>query len=908
MSEVIGRDSELTRLDAAVDAVGSGRGAVLLVVGRAGIGKTRLVEHVVARSVEHGLPVARGTCVPDEGAPALWPWWQALGDRPALAARLDLDGGAEVSPQLSAARRLREYDLLLREVTGTVVLEDLHWADESTLTLLRLAVSRPGLLVVATYRDDEQRPALRAAVAHLRRDSATEVLAPRPWTVDEVAAFVGGRVDPSWVPVLHRVSGGIPLFVGELLAALLAADGTGPAPKSGAWPLGVPEHLRGIVAAQLDGLPDEVRELVTACSVVGADSAPDEVSVLVDAPVDTVLRRAEAAGGLLRCGDRIAFTHALVRDAVYDGVPAVDRVRLHRDLAEAIESGVLVGESVTHRLRSVTDGASRAAAVRACRAAAAKAASRLAYDRAADLLDAALGVLREPCVDLLLEAADMHYRAGRSEEALRRCETAVALEASPDQLVRAALTVRGIDDASPRLIPLCDKALDVVADDAGRARVLAQRALAMTQVVHADQAEEPSRVALALAERTGDPLAIADALRARQQVLAGPWWVTERLELARRMLALGADGPPDGELWARVWRIDAALQLGTIAVLDDELAHLRLYADRIGWLNAHWHYHRSAGVRAVLVGAFDRAEEEADQALAVAEQLGDFSAIMLDVAFRMELRRLQGRGGELAAKVARLTTIGRSLPVVDASVGRFLADVGDLDTARELYERLRPVLPTLARDGRWLPTVAAAAVLARALDDRETAEALYVELLPMEGYYLASGAGTVVCIGSVSRQLGRVALFLGNRDAAIRHFEDAITMDSRIGALPFRAKAEVALAEVLVEGRGTEITRAARLAGQAAVTARRLGMAPTVAAADEVLRRARQAQHEAAPLTAREREVLRMLAVGAPNRAIAEKLVLSERTVETHVSNVLGKLGVANRAQAAAWVAENGFT
>ncbi|HVK26651.1 MAG TPA: LuxR C-terminal-related transcriptional regulator [Actinokineospora sp.] len=906
MSEVIGRDGELTRLNAAVDAVAAGRGAVVLVAGRAGIGKTRLVEHVVARSAQLGLPVGRGNCVPDEGVPALWPWWQALGDRPALAARLEIDGAADVSPQLTLTRRLREFDLLVRELSGAVVLEDLHWADESTLTLLRLCAGRPGLLVVATYRDDEQSHALRAAVAHLRRDPATEMLMPGPWPPAEVAAFVAGRAHPSWVPVLHRVSGGVPLFVGELLAALLAAGG-GPAPASGAWPHGVPEQLRGIVAAQLDGLPDDVREVVTACSVIGADSAPDEVAVLVDASEETVLRRAEAAPGLLRCGDRISFSHALVRDAVYDGVPTADRVRLHRELAEAIESGGLVGESVTHRLRSVTDGASRAAAVRACRDAAQKAVSRLAYDRAADLLDAGLGVLRVPDIELLLETADLHYRAGRAEEALSRCESVAALAASPGQLVRAALTVRGIDDAAERLVRLCDKALTVVDDDAGRARVLAQRALALIQIVHVDQVEEPSRTALAMAERTGDPLAIADALRARHQVLAGPWWVVERLDLARRLLDLGSTAPPDGELWARVWRIDAALQLGTIPVLEDELAHLKLYADRLGWLNAHWHHHRTSGVRDLLLGAFDHAEDHADRALAAAEQLGDFSAIALDTAFRGELRRLQGRGDELVPQIRELSRHG-SMPVVSATVGRFYLDIGDTDAAREQFERLRPVLPTLPRDGRWLPTVCAAAVLACAFDDAETADPLYRELVPLAGYYLAAGAGTVACTGSVSRQLGRVAAFLGDRDAAIRHYENAISMDTRIGALPFRAKAEVALAKVLVDGRAPEIARATKLAGQAAVTARRLGMVPTMAAADAILRGARQARNDAVALTGREREVLKLLAVGAPNRAIADQLVLSERTVETHVSNVLGKLGVANRAQAAAWAAENGFT
>ncbi|MBC6451442.1 helix-turn-helix transcriptional regulator [Actinokineospora xionganensis] len=909
MPGVIGRATELTRVDAALAAAAAaGRGAVLLIAGPAGIGKTRLVDSLVTRAAERAIPVARGNCVPDEGAPALWPWWQALADRPELAARLDLDTDAD--PGLSVAARLRAFDSLLRELSGqarVIVLEDLHWADESTLALLRLAVGRPGLLVAATYRDDEQGPALRAAVEHLRRDASTALLTLGPWGDAEVAEFVAGQADPSWAALLRRVSGGNPLYAGELLTALTAA-GLGRSPATARWPLGVPEQLRGIVAARLDSLPPAAARVARACAVIGVDSTAEEIAMLVGESPDAVRAGADDARGLLRQDGRIAFGHMLVRDAVYGCVSTSDRLRWHRKLAEAVESGALPGESVTHRLRSITDAESRSAAVRACRDAAGKALSRLAYDRAAELYDAAAGVLRvdDPDrVDLLLDAAEMWYRAGRADDAVDRCEAVASLDPAPDRLVRAALTVRGINGAvSSRLVLLCDRALSG-ADDVGRARVLAQRAIALADVVHHDQAEEPSREALELAERTGDPLALADALRARQQVLSGPWFVAERLELARRMLALGPKALLDGELWGRVWRIDAALQLGSMAALDDELAMLKLYADRVGLPNALWHYHRMCAVRSVLLGAFDLADEQADQALAMGRQLSDPSAEGLDIPFRAELRLLQGRAAEKLDAVSELVSLA-PMPVVYAQMGRFLLDSGDPDGALALFERLRPSLPDLPRDGRWLPTVASGAVLAAHLGDADTARRCYEELLPTAQYYQAAGSGTVICVGSVSRPLGRVAAALGWRDEAIRHFENAIAMDDRIGALPFRAEAEVALAEVLVGGGRAEIARAGRIARQAAVTARRLGMPPTVARADAVLAEVRRAQHDAVPLTAREREVLTLLAVGAPNRTIADKLVLSERTVETHVSNVLAKLGVANRAQAATWAVENG--
>lgn len=917
---LVGRSAELAELDRALDAARAGRGSVVLVGGPAGIGKTCLVGELVERAGAGGVPVLRGRAMPEEGTPALWPWWQALRPYPELAARLDGQGdAAALSPEVSRGERLRGFELLLRalaERAGTglaVVLEDLHWADESSLRMLGLAAGHPGLLVVATYRDDEQTEALRATLTQLRRDGSTTAITLRPWGSSEIKSVVDGVAHASWVPLLARASGGNPLYVHEMLGALADAGlANSPAPASGGWPLGVPEQLRGIVTDRLGRLAEPVRAVVRACAVIGADWSVPAAARLCGISPEEVLDHVDAAAGLLVPG------HELVREAVYATIPKARAVAWHRRLAEAIEAGELPGETVTHRLRSITDDASRDAAVDACRAGAALAMGRLAFDRAIGLLDAALGTLAgqdhpdrvlRRC-ELLLDAADAEFAAGLVEAAVRRCQTVVEPAGRldrPDLLARAALVVRGTQGpVSVPIMALCDSALAALPGDASvwRARVLAQRVLATLDAVANADAEEPSREALELAERTGDPLATADALRARQQVRSHPDGVTERLELARRMLELGAAGPPDGELWARLWRVDAALQLGSMSTVDEELTRLGLLADRLGWPIAYWHLHKLRAARAALLGQFTLAEEECERMHRAALRTEDVSAIGLVLALRLELRGLQGRHAELVADARDFADRAASLLIAQAHIGVFLLEAGDLDAAWRCLGRIRPALDVLPHDGRWLPIVTDAGVLAAVLGDQEVARYCYAALLPCAGYYQASGSGSLVCGGSLSRHLGVLAAALGRPGDAERHLTEAIAMDDRIGALPYRTLSEIELADVLAAG---EPARAAALAKSAATTARRLGMALALRRGDEILRRVEQARQEAVSLTPRERDVLVRLARGSSNREIAEELVLSERTVETHVRNVLAKAGVANRAQAAVWAVEQGL-
>jgi hypothetical protein len=160
-----------------------------------------------------------------------------------------------------------------------IVLEDLHWANQATLTLLCQGAGRAGLLFVATYRSTERSAALRDALITLGRNGSTHLLL-RAWSGDEVALAASAAL-PGWHPVLEQVGGGNPLFVVELLRALEQDGLSGqPPPADGSWPLGVPGNLAGITATRLARLSDEALEAVAVASVLGIECGHAEISEL----------------------------------------------------------------------------------------------------------------------------------------------------------------------------------------------------------------------------------------------------------------------------------------------------------------------------------------------------------------------------------------------------------------------------------------------------------------------------------------------------------------------------------------------------------------------------------------------------------------------------------------------------
>jgi hypothetical protein len=223
----------------------------------------------------------------------------------------------------------------------------------------------------------------------------------------------------------------------------------------------------------------------------------------------------------------------------------------------------------------------------------------------------------------------------------------------PDLLAQAALVVHGMGDLyANRTIPgLCERALALLSTDehVTRARLLAQLAVGLAEAEGGARPAELASTALREAEDSGDAQAILEAIAARHLAVSIPHTVEERLRLGRRAIELGAAAHhPIAALWGRLWRVDAALQLGNLAEVDRELAAIDRVARERRSALAAWHHRRLSACRYALAGDFPAARAANEAARDIAEQFGDFSMLGVYFAFQVQLAAARGAIDELA--------------------------------------------------------------------------------------------------------------------------------------------------------------------------------------------------------------------------------------------------------------------
>jgi DNA-binding CsgD family transcriptional regulator len=931
----VGRDAELAELAARLDAAAGGAGGLVLVSGPAGIGKTRTVEEAVARAAG---PVAWGRCVDDPGAPPLWPWRRVLRDLPAVGAAVagalaDVDrAGAGADPDAARFRlAAAASDALVAcaAATGLVlVLEDLHWADESSLRLLRFLAGdlpRSHLLVVGTHRDRTggDRP-LDAALPELLRAPGTSSLRLGPLTEDDVRAALPATATPDVVRAVHRRSGGVPLYL-RAVARAPGADG------------GLDGHaeLRALVRTTLSALPPAALDLLDAAAVLGEEVDAERLAAVTGHPADAVagdLDAAVGAGVLAPVPDapgRRRFAHAVVREAVYAELAPSVREALHRRAAEALErlagdDDTAAGPVVGHWLRAASGPAALLRAATWARRAAAGATRSLAFEEAARFLATALdaaeraGAAPGDRAELLLELATAEFRAGRSGEALAHATAASDLAAAcgrTDLLGPAALTVQDVAAPGfpPAVLRMCERALAdpvLAARPALRARLLAQTASVLADAGRVTASAARSAEALELAEACGDPQAVVDAVRARMKGRPTALGRDERLRLG--LLAIehaAATGQPLAELWGAKWRIDAALEGGDTATAEDELARVSALARRTRLPLVRWHDLRLRASYVALSGRFAEALALNEQARAVgaAELAQDLSAAGMSGAFLYQYAMVTGNDVDLDGQAVPLLDLADDVPIVQASRAVVALVGGRRDEAADRYAALRPRVG----DPDFVESAGVAETLVPLVEEFGDAEAAgavapIVAGIAARGPVDAAGAG-VYCCGSLEVLLGRLAAVRAEWDDAVAHLEEALRVDTRTGARPAAVNDRVGLAGALLErGHAADLPRVRELARAAAAEARRLGMPGPERRAAALAERAARAPRSADPLTAREREVAGLVAAALTNRQIADRLVLSERTVESHVRSALAKLGLANRTELATRVGGGG--
>jgi DNA-binding CsgD family transcriptional regulator len=477
-----------------------------------------------------------------------------------------------------------------------------------------------------------------------------------------------------------------------------------------------------------------------------------------------------------------------------------------------------------------------------------------------------------------------------------------------DLQARAALVLHGIGTlelVSP-LRRLTEDALREVGErDPGlRARLLGQLAAVLEFAGRPERNGVLSREALQLAERSNQADALVAALHARHAATTGPDGVDERLALAGRLTEVAEDSELGVQaLWGRLWRVDAHFQRGELPLLPTELDELEVLVDRVRQPLFRWHLLLNRASLAHVTGAFADAVTFATAAY-VAGRVEQHAIVESHYRNMLGYVAVEtGNADRIEEALAEADRVPPAAPpIVSARAMWFQLALGRRELATRRFEQLMAAYARLPKSGLWLATSAYLAGAAAELGTAEQMATLLRALAPYHRLFVAPGAGVAVCFGSVARQLGMLAAGLGAWPDAERYLLEAAEQDSRAGALPFAAHAQVALAEVL--RRRSDHRRAAELARFAARTAASLGMKPLGERAGRVLKEVRAA---APALSRREVEVAGAVARGLTNREIAAALHLSDRTVENHVQHILDKLGFSSRSQVAAWAVHQGI-
>ena len=552
-----------------------------------------------------------------------------------------------------------------------VVLEDLHWADQASLFLLReLAAELPEsrLLVLATARDGAGDP-WRTALGDLARLPARRTLRLAALNEAALAAIMKGAgvtVTPL-SRMVHARSEGNPLYVTTLARLLAREPGYLADEHALSRIVGSSAEVSGLVRSLLRGLDDDAAAVLAAASVLGeVFDLPLVAAVGQPAgEVRAALAAAEQRGLVSPLPGRPGswrFTHALVRDGIYADIPEDQRIWLHQRAAAALEPLARQapgrgGEVAAHLLLAAPGPAALRQAAGWASAAAAAATAALAFEDAARYPTTALAAADRAGAPgdsgaaagravLLIELATAEYRAGQFADSLAHSVAAAdtaGLAGRPDLVAAAALVLRGVGHAAvaTTLLGLCDRALaEGACPDGLRAQLLAQRAAALAELADLAAADTESAAAMAAAEAAGDPVAELEAIRARVAALAAPQHRAERMRLGTHAIQLATTtGQPLAVVLGRKWRIDAAYQLANLDAVDAEIGQIAQLADATRLPLIRWHLLRQQASRAALAGQFAEARKQSWAAYRLAVRLQDLSGAGL-VLF---VRRSPGR-------------------------------------------------------------------------------------------------------------------------------------------------------------------------------------------------------------------------------------------------------------------------
>jgi DNA-binding CsgD family transcriptional regulator/tetratricopeptide (TPR) repeat protein len=981
----VGRQTESRALSDALARAVDGDQVTVLVGGEAGIGKSRLMSELVAEARRRGARSLLGGCVELSGGGI--PFAPLVDMLRALAAEVgpdDLDellgpARAEIGrlipelgdaggPQLAGERDpTRILELVLGMIGRlaaaqplVLVFEDVQWADPATLDLLALLATAPGgrRLLVFTFRSDElhrSHPFRRMAARWEQQRIAERIELERLGEADvaaQIEAILERRPDGDLVGTIVERSEGIPLFVEELLGAVVAG---------GVESDYLPPSLRDVLLARTERLSPDAQHVLQVASAAGRWVPERQLAAIAGLPepeLYAALREAVDHQLLVvePLGRGYGFRHSLVRAAIHDDLLPGERARLHRLYADALLRNAELADSeldassmLAHHLLAAHDlPGALPASVRAGRAAAnasAPAAAQRHFELALELwsqvadADERAGIDHPELLDVSAQAA---YQAGAVDRALGLVDQALAelgYEGTPERramlLARRAAILRdlGRDEEGLTVLQQAVELLPTDRPSAAAAHVLAALARAELRMNMTERGRELAQRALIVAEAAGS---LEDQFDA--QITAGYCMVYMR-EVEDGLVLLGeaVDGARQaGFAWVTLRGIvnlsDLLLMLGRYDEAVETIDTGAEVAERAGLIRTLGAFLRGNRVEALMRAG--RWQEALAGSAPGAEAAGVFAGTVLSV--RAELHVLAGRTAEAEADLREARRELRSTPAAQFAMPLAWIEA-ELARSRGQLEHARTTLETALERGRaddelrfkWpLISLGMRIEAEQALRARDGGEEPSVRVLERADELLAETDGappwTPSDFGHLALVKAQHARLLGSDELAA--WSDAVAACRTMHEPYYIAYALLRHAEVLTAATPVQASAAAHealalatamgaapLAAEIAALMRgaRLPVAPDSGAAQPAAE-ARAAESEADlldpfGLTAREREVLQLVADGRSNSEIAEQLVISRKTASVHVSNILAKLSVSTRVQAAALAHRRGL-
>jgi DNA-binding winged helix-turn-helix (wHTH) protein/tetratricopeptide (TPR) repeat protein len=830
----VGRARELALAEERLAAAVAGRGGVCLVVGEAGIGKTRFLLEFMTSASPREVWIARGESSDAEGAPAYWPWLQLFrrlasairaGGRELetvgeelehLAAALTSDEGkSPVAAAGAGSDRLLFFERIAEVLARVVqlrplalVLDDLHHADLASLHLLsfltRALASAPVVLLGAYRASDLARdPDRSAALAPALTDQSLKIELSG-LSCGDVEALLHARVEPSHLEptarALHAQTAGNPFFLMQLIP-LLAADGSFPE-----WGQ-VPSGVREVIGRRIDQLGAEGAELLRVASVFGVRFEAAWLGMGQHGG-DRLVKELERAveGNLLRqVNDSPAtyeFVHGLVRDALYEDLGASRRAALHRDAAVFFETCVGLDEErrlatlAHHYGRSLPLGDPELALGSAIRAGTV-ALGRYAYEEAASYFAQALGILESGVVGdeeqyfaVLLDLGNAQMHAGKREAALATLERAAALARRlglADGLARVALQIAhplsmvDFTTADAREIKLLNDALEILPENESRLRALLKAQLVLAQIDSNDWGTKETlcRDAASESSRHDDEAVELRILCARIAALWRPdniadrtAWVDAASERVARVRDYGLT------FGIHAFRFTLGLEQGDLGCVRAALEGLLRSCVQF------WQPITLAeGFKAPLAfveGRLAEAEDSCSAMLKVSERTGLQSPLQAFGALYSLTRIERGAADEVLDVLRFFGDKYREMPGWIAVLAYALGRAGKRAEARLEFDRLAEREFPIPEDRTWLACMAMLSEVCGEVGDRHRASVLYERLAPFAGRHAV--AGTAISLGSMQRFLALLSVVRGDEAAAGSHFEAAIDSNTRAGA------------------------------------------------------------------------------------------------------------------------------